>query len=186
MSAMYVVSELTVTKMTTVAEKQCEKFEGRVGIYGHNEVDRLVTSYMAEFAVRQLYKQGGIDCHQNINNNDMPDLTIFAHKTLDQQFSKREEEVKCWKTGYSWEYYGNTITDYHASKYEAKGRARVWFCEVNRETRTVIVHGWATPAECLEAPNRQTSSGANHQLEVLHRVSEVMAWVDDTEDGSWF
>jgi len=185
MSAFYTVSEEVVTKMTMMAEKQQEKYEGNMGVYGHNRVETQVTSYMAEFGVKKLYNQGGVDCHQNINNDTMPDLTVFAHATLDEKFAKRDEEVKCWKTGYSWETYGNTITDFHASKYEAKGRERIWFCEVNRETRTVIVHGWATPVECLEANIRITSSGDNHQLEVLHRVSEVMKWIDDTET-SWF
>ena len=185
-SNMVEVLALKVTKMTQFAELEEVKHNKHGGgIYGHNNVHSAVTGYMGEYGVKVLYARGGIDCHQNIKNNSMPDLTVFAHKTLETSFSKRSEEVKSWKSGGSWERYGKTITAKHAQDYFLKGIERVWFVEVNRDTNVCIIHGWATPEECLQANTIETSSGTNHQLEVLHRVHEVMSWVDD-DTGGWF
>jgi hypothetical protein len=187
MNNIVVISAETVTKMMAQAEVQCAKFANNVGKYNHNEVSSTTTSYMAEFAVRELYRAGGVMAIQNINNTQAPDLTIPEHTTLERTIDLQQEEVKCWATGNSWNNWGNTITAYHAERYERKGRSKVWFCEVNRETSSVIVHGWATPSECLQAESIITSSGLNHQLEVLHRCHEVMPWVEDIDvDGGWF
>jgi len=186
------VPAVVVTKMRVAAEDQVLKHSGQVGIYGHNDPDPTITGYMGEYAVRQLYLTGGVDCHQNINNDKMPDLSIFPHTSYDKCHcpistkchTKREEEVKSWKAGYSWEQFGKTVRVEHAEKYAAKQRDRVWFCEVNRETNCVIVHGWASTTDILQADIRNTPA-ANHQLEVLRRVSEIMPWIDDKETG-WF
>ena len=187
MNNIVVISAEILTKMMSAAELQCARFARNIGQYGHNNPDSTVTSYMAEYAVRELYRQGGVQAIQNINDTTAPDLTIPAHRTMSCEFDIRQEEVKCWKSGYSWNNYGYTITAYHAERYERKGRARVWFCEVNRETSTVIVHGWATPAECLLSDTTVTSSGLNHTIKTPHPCSEVMAWITDVDiEGGWF
>jgi len=174
-----------VTKMYAKAEKQVAHFENRYNAYGHNDVEPQVTSFMAEYGVRQAYRSGNVLAHINFGF-DAPDLTIPALTTVYQQTTEcTHEEVKCWKTGNSWNTYGQTVKVHHAEKYERQGRARVWFCEVNRNTNCVKVWGWATPAEILASPIIETSSGQNHHVEVLHRVSEVMDWVVEEKDG-WF
>lgn len=174
-----------LVKMRRKAEEVCAMFNNRVGVYGHNEVERTVKAWFSEYAVRQCYREGGIDAHQNIKDLKAPDLTIPAHTTLGESSGTRQEEVKCWTTGYSWNEYGGTITEYHATQYALKERARVWFCEVDLVSLTVVIHGWSTPAEILEADTRITSSGRNHQVEVMHRISEVMGWIEEDKDG-WF
>ena len=53
---------------------------------------------------------------------------------------------------------------------------------------TVVVHGWATPADILQSEIIETGGryGAlNHKVEVLNKIHEVMAWVVYDKDG-WF
>ena len=170
--------------MREVAKEQVAKYEGQVGVYGHNKVEQQVKAWMGEFAVRQLYRLSGINAHQNIKNGNDPDLTIPTHTTLSSQEPARQEEVKSWATGYSWDEYGKTITEYHAEKYLRKDRARVWFCEVDISTGVVVVHGWLTPAEIMDCDTRITSSGVNYQAEVIHRVSEILPKVEDVDFSS--
>ena len=174
-----------ITAMRKKAEERVASFQHRIGAYGHNKVEQQVVGWMGEYAVRELYRAGGVNAHQNIKNDDDPDLTIPAHTTLAGSHETRQEECKSWKSGFSWNEYGGTCTVFHAERYARKGRARVWFCEVDKPNRVVIVHGWATPAEILESDIRITSSGENHQLDVLRRVGEVMAWAEEDKDG-WF
>ena len=182
MKNIYTVSDEIVKKMEEQAKKDCEYFAQRTGRYKHNEIPRQVNAYKAEYAVRQLYRMSGINAHQNIKNKSDPDLTIPAHTTLQGEQPARQEEVKFWKTGYSYDNYFATIHEFHADKYARKERARVWFCEV--DGNTVIVHGWATPAEILQSEDIITDSGVNYQVEVLHRVSEVLPNIEDVDFSS--
>lgn len=183
----YQISSKTILQMREVAKDKVAKYANNVGVYGHNKVERQVLAWMGEYAVRQLYRVSGINAHQNIVSDDDPDLTIPAHTTLSTQEPARQEEVKSWKTGYSWDEYGGTITEFHAEKYARKNRARVWFCEVDMTTGVVVVHGWLTPAEILECDTRITSSGVNYQALVMHRVSEVLPNIEDVDlSGGWW
>ena len=185
MTVSVAIDPAIIVKMRKKAEEVCEQFSNRIGVYGHNKVEQQVSGWMGEYAVRVLYRQGGVQAHQNIKDKNAPDLTIPAHSTLQESFETRQEEVKSWKSGFSWNEYGGTCTEYHATEYARKERDKVWFCEVDREQNIVLVHGWATPAEILQSDIRITSSGANHQVEVMHRVSEAMSWVEE-DTGSWF
>lgn len=183
----YTVSEKVALLMRQKAKDVVAKFSNNVGIYGHNKVERQVKAYMSEYAVKMLYGASGIKCFQNIKDSNAPDLTISEYDTLNGHVPMRHEEVKCWATGFSWDEYGCTITEYHAERYMRKQRARVWFCEVDLHNRTVVVHGWATPDEILASETRITSSGVNHQVEVLHRCREVMPNVEDIDTSlGWF
>ena len=186
-SNIYTVSPKVIKQMEEKAKEKVKKYANNVGVYGHNKVDRQVLAWMAEYAVRQLYRANGINAHQNIKNDDDPDLTIPKHTTLQGEHEARQEEVKAWKSGFSWDEYGGTFTEYHATKYARKERARVWCCEVNMMTGVVIVHGWLTPAEILQCETRITSSGVNYQAEVMHRVSEVIQNIEDEDlsSGWW-
>jgi len=183
-----IISQEVFVAMRKKAEHHIKGFNGTG--YGHNDVDPQIMAWMSEYAVRNLYREGGINCHQNINDPDSPDLTIPAHNTLSTHVGQtgRHEEVKCWKAGYSWSNFGCTVRPFHAEKYERKGRARVWFCEVDMIALTVVVHGWATPADILQSEIIETGGryGAlNHKVEVLNKIHEVMAWVVYDKDG-WF
>ena len=172
-----------ITAMRKKAEEVVAEFEQRVGVYGHNKVENQVLGWMGEYGVRELYRAGGVNAHQNIKNKFDPDLTIPAHTTLAGSHEVRQEEVKSWRAGSSWNDYGGTCTVYYANLYHNNNRARGWFCEVDMINRVVIVHGWATTAEILASDIRITSSGENHQLDVLRRVGEVMAWRETGKDG---
>ena len=82
-----------LVKMRRKAEEVCAMFNNRVGVYGHNEVERTVKAWFSEYAVRQCYREGGIDAHQNIKDLKAPDLTIPAHTTLGESSGTRQEEV---------------------------------------------------------------------------------------------
>jgi hypothetical protein len=185
MNNIYTVDVQTVKKMAEQAKKDCEYFFQRTGRYGHNNPARQTNAYKAEYAVRQLYRMSGINAHQNIKDKSAPDLTIPAHTTLNGEQPARQEEVKYWKTGNSFDNYFATIHEFHADKYARKERTRVWFCEV--DGNTVVVHGWATPAEILQSETIITDSGVNYQVEVLHRVSEVLPNIEDVDlsSGWW-
>ena len=187
MNNIYTVEMQKVRKMAERAKMDCEYFFQRTGRYGHNTPDRQTNAYKSEYAVQQLYRMSGINAHQNINNKSDPDLTIPAHTTLHGEQPARQEEVKYWKTGNSFDNYFATIHEFHADKYARKERARVWCCEVNMMTGVVIVHGWLTPAEILQCETRITSSGVNYQAEVMHRVSEVIQNIEDEDlsSGWW-
>lgn len=181
-----IISQEVYVKMVKKAQDHILQFNG-VG-YGHNSTDSQVIAWMSEYAVRNLYREGGVEAHQNITDPNAPDLTIPAHRDIHMtEFNTRHEEVKCWKS-HNWLEFGCTVRPHHAEKYERKGRARVWFCEVDLSALTVVVHGWKSPADILASPIIETHGrygGLNHQVEVLNKIGEVMSWVEE-DTGGWF
>lgn len=193
-----IISQEVFMKMQTKAQDHILQFNGNG--YGHNNTDSQVIAWMSEYAVRNLYREGGVNCHQNIKDANAPDLTIPVSKSLatfcnvkgslfDEEVIReaRHEEVKCWKS-HNWLEFGCTVRPHHAEKYERKGRARVWFCEVDMRALTVIVHGFKTPADILQSPIIETGGrygGLNHQVEVLNHIGEIMPWIEEDKDG-WF
>lgn len=180
----YTIDGTTLARMRTWAENEVARFGGG-GIYGHNEVDTTLRGVMGEWAVRCLYREGGIEARWNASSAE-PDISVPRHETIDGVINpNRCEEVKSWANGFSYDNFGNTVRPTHAERYERRGRSRIWFCSCDINTGVVFVHGWATPAEVLAAPIVVTEGryGAeNHHIEVLHRVSEVMPWTNDEDD----
>ena len=181
-SNIYVIPEVVWTKMHKWAEHEVMKYEGHYPEYGHNKVKQTVIGVAGEYGTKQLYAYGDIQANQTLKGFEA-DLLLPK--------SKRQEEVKTWQSGYSFDKYFGTVTPKHAKQYHDKQRDRVWFCEVNYETRTVTVHGWLTPAEILECRIIETDGrygGKNHLCEVMHRVEDVMGWIetDDTRLGRWW
>lgn len=177
-----VIDRETVTKMRQWATDHVQNYSGH-SQYGHNTVEGKLSGVMAEHAVKMCYNEGdGVTCRHNLANN-APDLTVDEQTLMEA--NTRNEEVKSWQTGFSWNNYGQTITDYHANKYYNQRRQRIWFCEVDIAACSVIIHGWATPSECLEAPTLETSSGINRHIEVLHGITEVMPWIEASGVGWW-
>ncbi len=105
MTVSVAIDPAIIVKMRKKAEEVCEQFSNRIGVYGHNKVEQQVSGWMGEYAVRVLYRQGGVQAHQNIKDKNAPDLTIPAHSTLQESFETRQEEVKSWKSGFSWNEY---------------------------------------------------------------------------------
>jgi len=174
-------------KMRAWSEQEVAKHSDP--LYGHNDPEPTMRGVMGEYAVRELYRHGGIQAKQNLAKFD-PDLTIPKHMTLQGEQPARCEEVKSWADGYIYDKWGNTVRPSQANRYHAKGRARVWFCSCDVSTGIVVVHGWATTQEIIDAPIIETDGrfGApNHYIEVLHRVHEVLPYVDTVDDnGGWF
>lgn len=180
------IDRTKLARMTAWANAEVAHFARRGGgLYGHNDVDKTLKGCMGEYAVRTLYRQGNIQAHQTLSREiNAPDITVPSHTILTSIEPARCEEVKTWDA-FHWERFGKTIRPSHAKKYADRGRSRVWFCSADVSTGIVHVHGWATPEEILEAKKIMTQGryGAeNHYLEVLHRVHEVMPWVDDKDD----
>ena len=174
------VDEATYRKMMRWAEHEVSKFN--TPLYGHNDIKPTLRGCMGEYAVRELYKKGGIKAFQNLHK-DEPDISIPS--------LERNEEVKSWAAGFIYDEWGNTIRPAQLKKYIAKKRARVWFCEVCLDTRTVIVWGWETPQYIKDNwPVVMTTGkyGAlNHEGKVLRRVNEVLPMCETIDDdGSWF
>jgi len=183
MYAEYEIANPMMCRLNEFAQQEVMKFQGREGIYNHNKVQSTLVGLMSEYAVRGLYRQGGVQAHmsQTARGFRDPDIVIPGGRT---------EEVKAWTLGYIWDTWGKTVKPSHAEFYEARGRERIWFCEADPSTGIVRVHGWATPAEVLESELIFTEGRFgdwNHSVQDLHRVSEVMPWVEETEstEGWW-
>ena len=179
------ISEKITVKMRLYSEGEVAKHIGHYPEYGHNKVTNTLCGVMGEFAVRQLYRVGGCEARQTLKGHE-PDLIV---PDVCGNGGQRLEEVKSWQSGYSWDRFGKTIRITHADDYHAKGRDRVWFCEVDIMNRTVIVHGWVSTADIVSSIIITTDGpygGENHLVEVLNKVDEVMAWIEPVYDTGWW